>query len=152
MSASDVPAIVTLPDGRYFKAAEFRCHDGTPYPVEWADRWAVLIALCDDVRDLAGEPCSVVSGYRTDAYNQSLLRAGHHPAADSQHINGAAADLRPQPDFGRDTVLEIHGKVLAAYQAGKLPTLGGLGLYPGWIHVDTFKAPDGHLRRWNMRT
>lgn len=142
---------MSLPDGRHFKADEFRCHDGTPYPEEWPDRWALLVGLCDDVRDLAEGPCDIVSGYRTPAYNASLLRAGHHPAADSKHMDGQAGDLRPQPAFGRDAVLELHGKVLAAYQAGKLPALGGLGLYPDWIHVDTFKAPDRHLRRWNMR-
>ncbi len=143
---------VTLPSGRHFAPEEFRCHDGTPYPEAWADRWALLVGLCDDVRDLAGAPCDVVSGYRTDAYNASLIRSGHHPAADSQHIQGKAADLRPQPQFGRDAVLDLHAKVLAAYQAGKLPNLGGLGLYADWIHCDTFKEPGGHLRRWNMRT
>lgn len=143
---------MSLPDGRHFKVAEFRCHDGTPYPDEWPDRWSTLVGLCDDVRDLAEAPCDVVSGYRTDSYNASLIRKGHHPAADSEHKRGNAADLRPQPEFGRDTVLELHGRVLAAYKAGKLPTLGGLGLYPGWIHVDTHRAPDGHLRRWDMRT
>lgn len=142
---------MSLPDGRHFKVEEFRCHDGTPYPEEWPDRWAELVGLCDAVRDLAGAPCDVVSGYRTAEYNASLIASGHDPAANSQHIQGNAADLSPQPQFGRDAVLELHAKVLAAWQAGKLPALGGLGLYPDWIHCDTFKAPDGHLRRWNMR-
>lgn len=142
---------MSLPDGRHFKVEEFRCHDGTPYPEEWGDRWALLVGLWDDIRDLWGGPIDIVSGYRTPAYNASLLRAGHHPAADSRHMYGEAGDGRTQPDFGRDTVLELHNKVLAAHAAGQLTSLGGLGLYQDWIHADVFKAPDGHLRRWNMR-
>lgn len=137
----------------HFSPEEFKCHDGTPFPEDWGDRWDALAALCEAVRALWGGPLVVVSGYRTEAYNASLLAEGHHPASQSYHIQGQAADLRPEPEFGRDTVLELHNTILAAQEAGNLPTLGGLGLYPPaqWVHIDTFKAPDGHLRRWSLR-
>lgn len=141
-----------LPDSKYFKVAEFRCHDGTDYPEDWVTQWSELSALCDAVRDLAGVPCDVVSGYRTADYNANLILTGHHDvASSSNHILGLAADLRPQPSFGQDDVLVLHDKVLDAYNQGNLPTLGGLGLYPSWIHIDLVKAEDGHLRRWNTR-
>lgn len=149
---ANADAPIVLSDNDYFKVAEFACHDGTPYPVVWADRWELLgNGLCVPVRRMWGGPLSVVSGYRTPAYNAGLIRDGHHPAADSTHMKGEAGDLKPDRDEGRDTVLELHDMVLRAHAVGQLPNLGGLGLYPAWIHVDTHKAPDGHLRRWNMR-
>lgn len=155
MSAADVPPIVPgLPLSQFFAPEEFKCHDGTPYPLAWDDRWTSLVlGLCDPIRRMWGGPLSVVSGYRTAAYNAGLIADGHNPASQSQHINGQAADLRPAPVAGRDTVLELHDMILRAQQVGQLPGLGGLGLYgpSAWVHVDTFRAPDGHLRRWNMR-
>lgn len=153
-TTEDTTPVLALPASQFFAPSEFACHDGTPFPAAWDDRWTLLVLrLCDPVRRLWGGPLTVVSGYRSQAYNDSLIRAGHHPAADSQHIEGHAADLRPAPVDGRDTVLEFHDMILRAYEVGQIPQLGGLGLYPAsqWVHIDTFKAPDGHLRRWNMR-
>lgn len=142
-----------LRDGRYFKVADFASHDGVPYPVEWADRWELLITLADLARDLWGGPLFAVSGYRSPAHNTELIiadegRGVHGVASSSQHVEGNAADLRT----GRWAfdVEHLHRVVLVAHQDGKLPQLGGLGLYrrSGWIHVDTLHAPDGHLRRW----
>lgn len=143
---------MTLADGEFFKVAEFACHDPqrTPYPEAWDDRWVTLVKLCDSIRRMWGGPLSVVSGYRTQAYNDGLLASGHHPAANSQHIQGMAADLAPT-DASKDVVAALHEMVLRAHAVGQLPQLGGLGLYDGWIHVDTMHAPDGHLRRWDMR-
>ncbi|HXU04369.1 MAG TPA: D-Ala-D-Ala carboxypeptidase family metallohydrolase [Polyangia bacterium] len=143
----------TLPPSQFFDPKEFACRDGTWYPEAWTDRWALLSGLCDDVRRIWGGPLLVVSGYRTQIYNDKLLASGHHPAANSEHIQGNAADLRPVQIPGRDTVLELHEMILRAYDVGQLPTLGGLGLYgpDAWIHVDTMKAADGHLRRWSLR-
>lgn len=142
-----------LPDGRHFKPAEFSCHDGTPYPEDWEDRWALLVALCDKVRDLWGGPLIVVSGYRTPDWNHRLIeedagRGVHGVASGSKHPEGEAADL--ETPRGAVDEPHLHRVVLTAYEDRKLPELGGLGSYPksGWIHVDVFKAPDGHLRRW----
>jgi uncharacterized protein YcbK (DUF882 family) len=143
--------VSTLPVSQFFTPAEFACRDGTWYPEEWAGRWALLTGLCDAIRRMYGAPLTVVSGYRTQEYNDSLLASGHHPAANSQHIEGMAADLAPGHIEGRDPVGELHAMVLRAYEVGQLPDLGGLGIYPDWIHCDTFKAPDGHLRRWSTR-
>lgn len=145
---------MTLSDGRHFVATDFACHDGTPYPEEWADRWAILLALCDTVRDIWGAPLSVVCGYRTPIYNAQLIasaaaRGSHQVASGSRHIEGRAADLRPAM-VTPERIGRLHDLVLGAADKGELPTLGGLGIYQtsGWIHVDTFKATDGHLRRW----
>lgn len=142
-----------LPDGRHFAVSEFACHDGTPYPEDWLDRWILIRDLCDTIRDLWGGPLIIVSGYRTPVYNADLIAAdagkgAHSVASSSQHIEGNAADLRTT--IGAADVPHLHRVILNAWDDGKLPTLGGLGAYPisGWCHVDTFKAPDGHLRQW----
>lgn len=144
---------MSLPDGKHFSAREFACKDTarTPYPEDWLDRWIVLRDLCDEIRARWGGPLIVVSGYRTPDYNADLiaLSAGdgrHQIASSSQHIEGRAADLKTTR--GAEDVVQLHRMILTAYQDGKLPTLGGLGLYTNWLHVDTLKATDGHLRRW----
>jgi len=148
-----VPPDVLVP-GRFFTPAEFACHDGEAYPVLFADRWVVLRDLCDAVRRLWGGPLSVVSGYRSPAYNAHLIEADaaagvHGVASGSFHVEGRAADLRPAL-CTPERIQQLHAAVLDRYQAGMLPMLGGLGIYEqsGWIHVDTHQADDGHLRRW----
>jgi hypothetical protein len=141
-----------LTDGRWFRLEDFACKDGTPYPEAFADRWPALRILADAVRDLAGPDalgaCLIVSGYRTPEYNARLAvdSAAHQVASGSQHVEGRAADIRAI----HLPATELHRRVLGAYGRGGMPGLGGLGLYPrsNWVHVDTFKAPDGHLRRW----
>jgi uncharacterized protein YcbK (DUF882 family) len=146
---------MSLPDGRHFTPADFACRDKdrTPYPEEWADRWALIVDLCDAIRDLWGGPLIVQSGYRTPAHNAELIiadagKGAHGVASSSQHVEGNAADLRTSR--GAFDVPHLYRVVITAYEDGKLSGLGGLGLYPvsGWVHVDVFKAPDGHLRRW----
>jgi uncharacterized protein YcbK (DUF882 family) len=148
-----------LPDSKHFKVSEMTCKDGTPYPEDWKDQWTDLaFETADPVRDAYGFPLEVISGYRTQSYNDDLIKkdeavGNHNVASSSQHIKGEAMDLAPTdgPPDVTDRVLALHDMVLAKYQRGELPKLGGLGLYPGWIHIDTMKAPDGHLRRWNTR-
>jgi uncharacterized protein YcbK (DUF882 family) len=144
-----------LADGRHFTVAELACHDEarTPYPDAFADRLPELMALLDDVRDTWGGPIEVVSGYRTPAHNAELLaldekNGAHGVASSSQHVEGRAADIRPAGAPGQ--AAQLHQAVMRLYNDGKLPQLGGIGLYvkSGWVHVDTYHPPDGHLRRW----
>lgn len=145
-----------LPPGKWFHPSEFACHDGTPYPLTWLRAWIALRDLCDAIRDLWGGPLIVASGYRTAEHNQALLdddakRGSHGVVSGSIHIIGGAADLKTRR--GPVDVPQLLRVVLTAYEDKKLPLLGGVGDYPesGWLHVDTFKADDGHLRRWHGR-
>lgn len=152
-----VGELVELPPGKWFHPSEFACHgDGAPYPVSWVARWLLLRDLCDAIRDLWGGPLIVVSGYRSPEWNDALIkydqqRGRHGVAAGSQHVIGNAADLKTRR--GAVDVPHLHRVVLTAYEDKKLPILGGVAAYPvsGWIHVDTFKATDGHLRQWPGR-
>lgn len=154
---------MTLPDGRWFRALEFACHDGTPYPEEFTDRWIDLRDLCDGAREIHGGPLLVISGYRTPDYNADLFaadqgRGAHGVASSSQHIEGRAADLRSPVALATS----VYSELIIAYEQDRIITtvdgrqrrfrelLGGIGVYPhsNWVHIDGLQATDGHLRRW----
>jgi uncharacterized protein YcbK (DUF882 family) len=152
-----------LPDGLHFKAIEFACHDGTPFPEDWVAQWIETRDLCDCVRTIHGSPLDVVSGYRTPEHNADLIvadmgKGSHGVVSSSKHINGEAADLRARVA----PATALYSEIVIAYEndfsftavdgrVRKLrDLLGGIGVYPhsNWVHVDTAKAPDKHLRRW----
>src|SRR3954469_15160146 len=127
---------------RFFTVDEMRCHSGAEYPREWVDdRLAALFGVLDAIRDAWDGPIQVVCGYRTAAYNEALAKASaarnggvSGVALNSQHIQGRAADVRPaSPTVER--VAELHKLTRELYDRGVI-RIGGLGLYPGWIHVD----------------
>lgn len=137
---------------RFFTVEEFRCHSGEAYPDVWVDdRLQALCTAMDGLRDAWDGPLSVICGYRTAAYNEALARASaarnggvSGVAQNSQHIQGRAADIRPaSPTVER--VRELHQLAKELHDRGVIH-LGGLGLYPGWIHVDV-RAGD-RLAQW----
>jgi uncharacterized protein YcbK (DUF882 family) len=133
----------------HFPIEEFACHDGTPYPSEWVDdRLAQLKESLEIIRVAwaamgAQNPAIIiVSGFRTDAYN---VRIGG--AKLSQHPQGRAADIRP---VDVKDVKSLYGLILHLLATNRLPNVGGLGIYPGWIHVDVRPKPDsGHIAEWS---
>lgn len=127
-----------------FEAWEARCRDGTDLPAEYlGNAEEVAREVLERIRRRIGVAMDVVSWYRTPAWNK---RKGGKPK--SGHLTAKAVDFRGR---GR-TPRWVHDQILDMYQIGELPVLGGLGLYghpeDEFVHVDTMKAPDGHLRRW----
>ena len=134
----------------HFTVEEFASHDGTPYPTKQADEasgetWLVerLEPLCDVLEtlraELGGAPISIISGYRSPAHN---ARVGG--AEKSQHMEGRAADISVK-GF---TPAQVHAALLALFEAREIE-IGGLGAYPGWVHVDVRPRPmNGHLAQW----
>src|SRR6202142_1857788 len=143
-----------LVDGRHFTVAEMACHDGTPYPEEFADRLAKLFRVLDAIRDAWNGPVRIVSGYRSPEHNAALIEAdeakgSHQVASGSMHVGGMAADICPLE--GPHEIQQFHVVIMDAYHAGKLPELGAQALYPlsGWVHVDVRdQVPVGHLATW----
>lgn len=150
---------MSLPVGRFFKPAEMACKDGTPYPATWGVRLTTLFDVLDEIRLAWGEPITIVSGYRTQTYNQG------RGVDKSQHVEGTAADLRPYAPKGvtrtAATIHAFHNLVNLLIEEGKLPDVGGVGVYPlvldrhsgiwapGWLHVDCRTKPaNGHIARW----
>lgn len=117
----------------HFHLREFHCKNGARVPM--AARPA-LRRLCRDVLEpLRREfgPCTVMSGYRTRAYNASIGGARF-----SQHIyddgpESVATDLV----FSRGTPEQWARAADRIMRGG-----GGLGTYPrsGFIHVDNRKG------------
>jgi uncharacterized protein YcbK (DUF882 family) len=77
----------------------------------------------------------LISGYRSEGYNASLLAAGHVVDPNSEHMSGKAADIFV-PGFSPDRLRQ------AAEEQGH----GGVGYYPfsgpRFVHVDT--GPNRH--------
>lgn len=95
-----------------------------------------MCLTAETIREVVG-PMLVLSGWRSDAYNRKI-----GGARASQHVPGRAGDFRTPGKSAR----YVHGVVLELYESGKLPHLGGLGLYPGFVHLDV--RPGTRLARW----
>ena len=98
-----------------------------------------LLMMAGKVRDLLGEPMIVRSVCRCAEHNAKT--PGASPT--SKHLAGKAMDFYCR----RLSPLAVY----KAWYDGRLPELGGVGIYDWGIHIDTEKAPDGHLRRWDKR-
>lgn len=114
-------------EAEHFRLSEFRCSDGTPILLLHPR----LTTWLDALREWAGAPVEVTSGYRTHCYN---ARVGG--ANESRHMYGLAADVKAQskPPCEVARWAERHG-------------FGGIGKYQSFTHVDVF----GQSRRWDRR-
>jgi len=125
----------------HFRAAEFVCGcegegcDGlSPNP----DRTRHLAWALEVVRQVMRKPIAINSGIRCGPHNRAV-----GGSLGSQHLHGAAADLRP---IGA-TVDDLHATLLMLIEEGEIPD-GGLGAYDSFVHYDIGAAG----RRWDERT
>lgn len=94
-----------------------------PPPSMWQNI-VPTIKVLDKLRKELGEPLKIVSCYRSPLYNQSI---GGAPK--SYHVQFRATDVSgPAPR-------RIFAAALALRSAGIFK--GGLGLYRGFVHIDT---------------
>lgn len=134
----------------HFSREEFGQREGhgviaSPYPAAWVE--TRLVPLCQQLEvlraRLGARPITVLSGYRSPAYNAALLRLGHRVSPRSQHCEGRAADIQVDglsPE-------QVHRCALQLYSTGAIQ-LGGLGIYSSFVHLDTRPGP---LRQWDER-
>ena len=109
-----------------FHLHEFACNDGTPVPDELIPNVRKLAEQLQVLRDHIGEPLNINSAYRHTAYNQNI---GGKP--NSQHLTASAADITVRSMSPR----KLKGVVERLIKQKKL-YFGGIGLYPGFLHVD----------------
>jgi uncharacterized protein YcbK (DUF882 family) len=151
-----------IPVTEHFTIAEFACHDGAPYPISQIDdeddqhrSWfgSRLLPLCqmlEVIREAGGGvPITIDSGYRTLEYDERLYEASAKdgdvaPASRSQHPKGRAADIT-HPTLGPVALFNL---ICGLYERGLLRQLGGVGLYPSFVHVDVRVKVNGHLAIW----
>lgn len=111
---------------------DWRCNQSTTMDPKLIDRLYELQVALGGRRTMR-----VISAYRSEGYNASLLRAGRTVDPDSQHMFGRAVDVFV-PGMRLDELREV------AEKTGN----GGTGYYPfsgpRFIHVDT-----GPARHWS---
>jgi hypothetical protein len=119
----------------HFNVDEFNCKDGTRVPKASVP---ALTRLCNEVLEPLREQfgsCTIMSGYRPTAYNTRIGGAKF-----SQHIY----DLHPDT-VAADLTFERGRPSDWADAAESLCERGGLGRYPGFVHVDN----RGTNARWS---
>ena len=108
-------------DTKNFKVSEFACKHCGENKVQQK-----LINMLQIIRDEAGIPIRVNSGYRCEVHNKNV-----GGVKGSQHTLGVAADLSCAK--GAKFLLNIVQKL---YNEKKLPDLQFCKEYKSWIHVD----------------
>lgn len=111
----------------HFFKSEFACHCGCG-----ADDVDIhLVDLLESIRHYLDKPIYVLSGVRCLKHNRNVKGA-----LNSQHLIGTAADIHVQ---------SMSTKKLYDFIDKKF-NVGGLGLYPSFIHID---IRPGHAR-WSL--
>ncbi len=112
---------------RHFRWDELCCTDGTPVPLKFYKNAIDLITELELVRRIWKKPISILSGYRTPAWNKKV-----GGAKKSMHLTASACDI---------VVATIPAKEVAdAIEAGIADGafhFGGLGRYKSFVHLDT---------------
>lgn len=110
-----------------FKVKEFKCQDGSDVVLIHPE----LVTVLQKVRTHFARPVAINSAYRTPAHNKKVGGETF-----SQHQYGTAADI---------VVTGVSPAKVAAYAETLLPNKGGIGIYKGFVHIDTRKV----RARWN---
>ena len=141
--------LMTEPKSRYFVLSEWeqmvnKRPEAEEYPRNWVEeRWRPLVTMLDRIREAARCQITVTpnGGYRAPDHNRAV--GGKR---NSRHLYGDAADIRAS----KLTPKALHALILRLYKEGALKSLGGLGRYPGFVHVDTRPREPGQLlARWD---
>lgn len=120
----------------FFDSKEFASRDGAESPYGPMQVQEPLIELLNAIRRDYGKPIVVTSGYRSPDHNREV-----GGVANSYHVQGLAADIRPveanKDDLPllRDICIRLNGT-------------GGVGIYDTFVHVDV----RGYRARWDNRT
>ena len=101
-----------------FKVGEFACADGSD-PVFISPE---LVSVLQNIRTHFGKPVTITSAYRTPAHNKKV-----GGVSDSQHLYGAAADIK---------VKGVSPERVAQYAEKLLTGKGGIGVYDSFVHID----------------
>lgn len=118
-------------------------------PVARANLHKLANDVLEPIRKHFGKPVHVTSGYRDISlqralYQRDVAAHGGVPSGEvaapghSQHEVGTAADI---------WIEGVAPSTVAAY-AATLPTVGGIGIYASFTHVDIRARDGGVIARW----
>jgi uncharacterized protein YcbK (DUF882 family) len=110
-----------------FSLSEFNCADGTKVPAALRGNAKYLAEQLQVIRDTINENLHVNSGYRTITYN---AKVGGKP--NSFHLKAMAADIICK-NYTPKQLKTVIEKLIKE----KKIKIGGVGLYPGFLHIDT---------------
>ena len=85
-----------------------------------------FLSRLDQARSIADTPFKITSGYRSEAYNKSLLERGYKASKDSSHLKGLAADIACTDSVSRYKIITALIKA----------NLNRIGIADTFIHVD----------------
>lgn len=102
--------------------------DNYPKTMEQVGNLCVLVSFLDEVREEFGEPIVVNSGYRSEAVNKSV-----GGVRTSLHLQGRAADIRPQYENGSEYYNELQRLYKILHE--RRDELSELIYYKTFIHV-----------------
>ncbi len=107
-----------------------RCH----YTNEVKEIDIRVLNLLSDIKNKIApdKQLKIISGYRSQKYNEYLRSLGTHVAQNSMHLRGLAIDFAID-GIGTNTI----GSVARSFASG------GVGSYPEFVHVDV-----GRVRYW----
>ncbi|MFH2013817.1 MAG: D-Ala-D-Ala carboxypeptidase family metallohydrolase [Patescibacteria group bacterium] len=76
---------------KYFHQSEFDCPDN---PGSGSMMEEEFVLLLDKLREKMGKEIIIISGFRTEEYNEKLINAGYKASPDSSHKKGFAVDIK----------------------------------------------------------
>lgn len=120
-----------------FNKSEFDSKDGAVMPNDVLKNVQQLAQNIQVIRDNAGVPIGINSGYRSPSHNRKV---GGVP--NSEHVKGKAGDLSPKGI----TPKKLYDIIIKLINDGKIYN-GGVGLYDTFVHYDI----GGKGRRWDYR-
>jgi len=125
-------------DGTYPQEARQEIDRLFGVPVDSGDHISLrLISALDYIEDQFDLPIVVISGYRSQEYNDNLRAKGGGAARASLHIEGMAADIKVRKNLGKKI-----------WESVKDMRCCGIGFYGGdSVHIDT-----GPARYWTQAT
>ena len=118
----------------YFDTREFESKDGAKSPYGETVVKPELVHLLNRIREKWGKPIIINSAYRSPEHNAAV---GGVP--NSFHVQGLAADIRPEKQEDLDELQDLCLEIVAD---------GGVGLYDTFVHVDA----RGRKARWDNRS
>ena len=112
---------------RYFGAVRKGVKNSAPPKKLWKNVVPTL-RVVDDLRESFGQPCTILSSYRSPEYNRTV-----GGAAQSQHLQFNALDITIKGVSAK----RVYERLLQWRSEGRFK--GGIGYYPssGFVHLDT---------------